>query len=147
MIWLLRHGDAEQGSGDDSARRLTEKGERQSRAAGEALATLGVELEACLTSPKARAVQTAELACEALGIDVEETPALRGGDFDPGELAAGRGDVLLVGHEPDFSRAVQAATGARVELKKGGIAAIDGGVLLALLRPGAIRAIAAGGAS
>src|SRR5688500_13834117 len=43
VIWLLRHGDAEEGSGDDSARRLTAKGERQARAAGAGLATLGVE--------------------------------------------------------------------------------------------------------
>jgi phosphohistidine phosphatase len=144
VIWLLRHGDAEKGGDDDSARRLTEKGERQSRAAGEALAALGVELDACLSSPKTRARQTADLACGPLEVEVEETDALRGGDFDPAEVAAGRGEVLLVGHEPDFSRAVQAVTGARVELKKGGLAAIDGGVLIALLRPAALKTIAAG---
>jgi hypothetical protein len=48
----------------------------------------------------------------------------------------------LVGHEPDFSRAVQLATGARAELKKGGMAAIDGSVLHSLLRPGQVRRIA-----
>jgi phosphohistidine phosphatase len=57
-------------------------------------------------------------------------------------LAAGRGDVLLVGHEPDFSRAIQLATGARVELKKGGLAAIDGGKLIVLMRPRDLRTIA-----
>jgi phosphohistidine phosphatase SixA len=50
--------------------------------------------------------------------------------------------VLLVGHEPDFSRAVQLATGARVELKKGGLAAIDGSILSSLLRPPQLRRIA-----
>ena len=50
MIWFLRHGDAADGA-DDFARELTVKGERQSRAAGEALAALGVEIDACLTSP------------------------------------------------------------------------------------------------
>jgi hypothetical protein len=29
VIYLLRHGDAEDGDGDDAARRLTAKGERQ----------------------------------------------------------------------------------------------------------------------
>jgi phosphohistidine phosphatase len=142
MIWLLRHGDAEDAAEDDSSRRLTAKGERQSRAAGLALGRLGIELDACLTSPKVRAVQTAELACEPLAVAIEVSQALRGGDFDPLELAAGRRSVLLVGHEPDFSRAINAMTGARIELKKGGLAAIDDGALLALLRPAQIKAIA-----
>ena len=142
MIWLLRHGDAEDEAPDDAGRRLTEKGTRQSEAAGKAMATLGVELDACIASPKARAVQTAEIACMRLGVEVETSDALRGGDFDPADLAAGRGEVLLVGHEPDFSRAIQGATGARVELKKGGLAAIDGARLVALLRPAQLEAIA-----
>ena len=141
VIWLLRHGEAEEGS-DDDARRLTPKGERQSRLAGHALARLEAGIETCLASPKVRARATAELASEALGVNVEVAEALKGGDFDPNELAAGRGTVLLVGHEPDFSRAIRASTGARVDLKKGGLAAIDDGVLLSLLRPGQIRAIA-----
>ena len=49
--------------------------------------------------------------------------------------------MLLVGHEPDFSRAIQAATGARVELKKGGLAAIDGAKLVCLLTPQQLRRI------
>ena len=142
MVWLLRHGEAEDAGEDDASRRLTPKGERQSVAAGRALAGLGVELDACLTSPKLRARETARLACEPLGIDPEEDERLRGGDFDPAELAAGHGSVLLVGHEPDLSRAIQAATGARAELKKGGLAAIDGGVLAALLRPAQVKRIA-----
>jgi phosphohistidine phosphatase len=142
VIWLLRHGDAEDGDGDDAARRLTPKGERQARAAGAALKALGVEVETCLTSPKVRARDTAAAACEAFGIQPEETEALRGGDFDPVALAASHGETLLVGHEPDFSRAIGAATGARVELKKGGLAAIEGSALLRLHRPADLRAIA-----
>ncbi len=144
MIWLLRHGQASDEAPDDASRPLTEKGERQSRAAGRALAALGVELDACLTSPKLRARDTASLACAELGLTPEEADALRAGDFDPADLAAGRGEVLLVGHEPDFSRAVQATTGARIDLKKGGIAAIDGGELVVLLRPAEIDRIAGG---
>ena len=64
MIYLLRHGDAEDGSGDDAARRLTGKGREQARAAGAALAALGAGIDACLTSPKLRAAETAALACE-----------------------------------------------------------------------------------
>jgi phosphohistidine phosphatase len=142
VIWLLRHGAAEDSADDDASRRLTDKGERQARAAGAALAALGVRIDLCLTSPKVRARDTARTACAELGVEVEETDALRGGDFDPEALAAGRGEVLLVGHEPDFSRAIQATTGARVALKKGGLATIDDGALIALLRPAQLRAIA-----
>jgi phosphohistidine phosphatase len=142
LIWLLRHGDAEEATSDDASRRLTEAGEQQAKVAGLALAALGVRLDACLTSPKLRARDTARIATEALDVEVTEAEALRGGDFDPAELAAGFDDVLLVGHEPDFSRAVQATTGARVEIKKGGLAAIEGSVLLSLLRPDQVRRIA-----
>jgi phosphohistidine phosphatase len=135
LIYLFRHGEAEESDGDDAARRLTPKGERQSRAAGEALAARGAEIDACLTSPKVRAADTARLACEALGLEPEIANELRGGPFDSLSLAAGRGDVLLVGHEPDFSSEVARLTGARVKLRKGGIAIVDGSTLLALLRP------------
>ena len=143
VIYLLRHGDAEEGNGDDATRRLTEKGERQAEAAGRALATMGAEIEACLTSPKVRAADTARLACEVLGIEPEEIPQLSGGDFDSLELAAGRGEVLLVGHEPDFSAEVARLTGANAKLKKGGLAIVDGRTLVALLRPRELATIAA----
>jgi phosphohistidine phosphatase len=135
MIWLLRHGDAEKGSGDDASRRLTAKGEEQALHTGRALDALGVEIDACLASPKVRAADTAALACEPLGLEVEIAEELAGGDFDPDELAAGRGDVLLVGHEPDMSSAIARLTGASADVKKGGLAAIDERQLVALLRP------------
>ena len=142
MIWLLRHGEAEDEAPDDASRRLTDQGRYEARAAGAALAKLGVSIDECLTSPKLRASETARIAAEPLGCEVTEDEALRGGDIDLDDLAAGRGDVLLVGHEPDFSRAIQLATGSRVELKKGGLAGVDGGTLLTLLRPGQLQAIA-----
>ncbi|MGB7589222.1 MAG: histidine phosphatase family protein [Solirubrobacterales bacterium] len=142
MIYLLRHGDAEDGD-DDAARRLTAKGARQAKVAGRALAAIGAEIDACLTSPKVRAVETARLACEALGLEPEGTDELRGGPFDSFALAAGRGEVLLVGHEPDFSNEVARLTGAKVKLRKGGLAVVDKGTLVALLRPRDLAAIAA----
>ncbi len=145
MIWLLRHGEAEDGAGKaDADRDLTEKGEAQSVAAGRALRALGIQLDVCLTSPKVRAKRTAELACAELGAPVEEDDRLAGGDFDPLELAAGRGEVMLVGHEPDFSQAIALVTGSRVKFKKGGIAAIDDHLLHLLLRPKELRAIGSG---
>lgn len=142
MIYLLRHGDAEEGVGDDAARRLTLKGERQAEAAGRALAALAAKPGACLTSPKVRAADTAKLVCETLELEAEITEELRGGPFDSTALAAGRGDVLLVGHEPDFSNEVARLTSANVKLRKGGLAIIDGSTLVALLRPRDLAAIA-----
>jgi phosphohistidine phosphatase len=142
MIWLLRHADAEDGS-PDAERPLSAKGEQQARAVGAALAVLGVELDACLASPRVRARDTARLVCAALGIEPWEEPALRGGPFDPTEVAAGHGEsVLLVGHEPDFSMAIHDATGAQVRMPKAGLAAIDRGELKLLLRPHELKTLA-----
>jgi phosphohistidine phosphatase len=142
VLWLLRHGDAEDGS-PDAERELTEKGRKQSQRAGAALDAVGVQLDACLSSPKVRAVQTAELACEPFGIEPQLEPKLAGGPFDAEALAAGLGDdVLLVGHDPDFSMAVHSLTGAQVRLKKGGLAGIEKGELMVLLRPAELKRIA-----
>jgi phosphohistidine phosphatase len=145
QLWLLRHGDAEpQDERPDAERRLTERGRAQARSAGLALAALEVRIELAFTSPKARAVETAGLACEPLGVEPVPHRALAGG-FDAGAarelLGAGDDDqcVLVVGHEPDFSQVVHDLTGGRVDFKKGGLAAVrvDGarGELVALLRP------------
>jgi phosphohistidine phosphatase len=142
VIWLLRHAEAERGS-PDAERPLTEKGVEQSRAAGAALAALGVEIDACLSSPKVRAAETARIVCEAIGVEVRLEPKLAGGPFDAEQLAAGLGEVLLVGHDPDFSTAVHDLTGAQVRMKKGGIAGVDAGELIVLLRPKELRALGA----
>ncbi len=143
MIYLLRHGEAVSRDGtDDAGRPLTEKGERQAVAAGRALAAMGAGVEACLTSPKLRAEQTARLACEQLGIEPELERELERGPFDPLGLTAGRGDALLVGHEPALSTEVAGLTGGRVKLRKGGLAIVDGSTLVALLRPENLAAIA-----
>lgn len=142
MIWLLRHGDAADGS-PDAERPLTEKGKRQSRNAGLALKRLGVELQACFASPKVRARDTATLCCAELGVEVSVEEALQGGPFDPRDLVGDLDSVLLVGHDPDFSMAVHSLTGAQVRMKKGGLAGVSKGELAVLLRPAELEAIAA----
>jgi phosphohistidine phosphatase len=145
-LWLLRHGEAvPHGTRPDPERELTEKGERQSRQAGAALVRLGAEFEACYASPKVRARDTALLACESLDVEVVEDDAIAE-DFtrrDAEELVGGhRGQVLVVGHEPDFSQIVHDFTGARVDFKKGGVAVIALGTaseLIALLRPAELK--------
>jgi phosphohistidine phosphatase len=152
QLWLLRHGEAvPHDAAPDHARELTDRGRRQAGCAGRALAELKVEVHLCFASPKVRARDTAALACEALGVEpVEHGPLAEGFDADEAlallHAAGGEQRVLLVGHEPDLSQVVHDLTGARIDLRKGGVAAIamDGprGELIALLRPRELARIA-----
>ena len=154
QLWLLRHGEAEpHDAAPDEERKLTKRGEDQSRAAGAALARLDMHFHLVFTSPKVRALDTARLACEALGAEPVVHQALADGlDMREAlELASMAGDdqrVLVVGHNPDFEQVIYDLTGGRVELKKGGIAGIrvrsGGGELLSVLRPREIGRLAAG---
>ena len=145
QLWLLRHGEAvPHDAKPDPERELTGRGELQAKAAGAGLARLGLEFGACYTSPLVRAADTARLACEALNVEPAIEDALANGfdARDARELLARHGAdarVLVVGHEPSFSQVVHDLSGARVDFKKGGIAAVrvDGsrGELMVLLRP------------
>jgi phosphohistidine phosphatase len=142
VLWLLRHAEAADGMPDDE-RPLTERGVRQAEAAGRALARLGTQIDACLTSPKLRALQTAQLACEPLGVEPTVEEALSGEPFDVDDVLAGHGDdVLLVGHDPSFSLTLHDLTGAQARMPKGGLAGISKGELVVLLRPTELDAIA-----
>ncbi len=141
MIWLLRHAEAADGAPDDE-RPLTERGVHQARAAGRALARMGVHIDACLSSPKLRAAQTARLACEPIGVTVTIELALAGEPFDIRELTAGLGDSLLVGHDPSFSLTLHDLTGAQARMRKGGLAAVEKGELIVLLRPRELEVMA-----
>src|SRR4051794_19336179 len=145
QLWLLRHGEAEpHDARPDPERRLTERGEDQSRVAGAALRALDVNFHLVFTSPKVRALDTARIACDQLGCDLVVHDALSDGFDGEGalELLAMAGDdqrVLVVGHNPDFEQVVHDLTGASAEMKKGGVAGIRmrgrQGELIALLRP------------
>ncbi len=154
QLWLLRHGEAEaHDARPDFDRRLTERGERQARIAGLAIAALDLRIDAILTSPKVRALDTARLAAAAWSAQPEVYQPLSEG-FD-GALALealarvdADGRLLVVGHEPDFSQTVADLTGGRVDFKKGGLAGlrVDGpsAEQIALMRPRDLERIAAG---
>jgi phosphohistidine phosphatase len=146
QLWFLRHGEAEpHDARPDVDRRLTERGEEQSRIAGRALANLGIAFQLVVTSPRIRALDTARLACLQLGCDFVVDDALSSGfDLDDalalGHAAGDDKRVLFVGHNPDFVQVVHDLTGANAEMKKGGVAGVRmrgqrRGELLVLLRP------------
>jgi len=156
QLWLLRHADAEpHGTRSDAARQLTERGRRQARVAGVALARMEVPFGSILASPKARARETAELALGQMSESqrdlLELHPALAGDVHarEALELLDGvgaDGPLLLVAHEPDLSGILAELTGGRVDLKKGGLAILrlsaGGAELVLLLRPAELALIA-----
>jgi phosphohistidine phosphatase len=113
-VLFVRHAMAEQaGRGGDAARNLTGKGIEEARMLAGALETMGVTADRVLTSPLARAAQTAAILGERLGAAVEETDLLGpGGDRDElrsrlKQLAAeGVGAVALVGHTPTLEQMI-----------------------------------------
>ena len=145
QLWFLRHGEAEpHDARPDAERRLTSRGEEQSRAAGRALDALELTFQVVFTSPLVRALDTARLACEALGGEpvVDESLAY-GFDVDDAlALADAAGEskrLLFVGHNPDFEEVVGELTGATIDMKKGGVAGVRRhgrrGELIVLARP------------
>ncbi|MCX7669909.1 MAG: phosphohistidine phosphatase SixA [Anaerolineae bacterium] len=129
-IYFLRHGEASwpAWSGPDSERPLTEKGIKEMQVVAEGIARLRPDA-AVLTSPLRRAVQTAEILARALGVAVTVEPGLAPG-FDTARLRTfieryPDRDLLLVGHEPDFSTVIAALTGGNVRMAKAGFACVE----------------------
>ena len=92
----------------DEHRYLNLVGRRRAREVGARLAQEGVELDAVVTSPLVRAVQTAELVSERLGFlgELEVLPQLAPGvpaRLAGGELAARGVSVAVFGHAPGIS--------------------------------------------
>jgi phosphohistidine phosphatase len=113
-LYLIRHGLAgEFGSyPDDRDRPLTEAGKKKTQLVAERLKTLSIQFDQVLSSPFARAWQTAEIL-----LQVGLSNRLEVADYlaPAGEMSAwldwlltwktgSQGTLALVGHEPDLSR-------------------------------------------
>jgi phosphohistidine phosphatase len=129
-LFFFRHGLADWPNwrGDDDDRPLTDEGKKETHEVATFLAKLGVKPQKIITSPLPRASQTADIAveylhgplktseCLAKGFGVRELKELLSGDkIDT---------VMLVGHEPDFSRIIKKLSGGDVKLKKSGVARV-----------------------
>lgn len=138
-LHLFRHGIAI--DRDDPAcpaehdRFLTPKGIAKTQAAAQGLRVLGIKPGIILTSPLLRAVQTAEIACEALGYPVKKlqrTETLKS-DAKPAdlfdELSGIKADeVMCVGHAPNLDEVIAFAIGSHsavTALKKAGLGSLE----------------------
>ena len=124
---FFRHGLADwpDWQKPDDERPLTRKGREQTHKVASYLANLGVKPAKILTSPLPRASQTAAIAAEHLQATVEVTKKLtkRFTLRKLEELLAGETEsVMLVGHEPNFSRVIKGLTGGEIKLRKSGVA-------------------------
>ena len=135
-LHLLRHahaGDPARWEGDDASRPLSEKGRRQARDLGGLLAVIDEPPDLFITSPKVRAVQTAEIVAKALRNRVTVVTDERlGGSLDPALATAiiiDAGPALrpcLVGHDPDFSELLGELIGTGpIPMRKAALARID----------------------
>jgi phosphohistidine phosphatase SixA len=126
-VYLCRHAQAAPGDHDE-LRELTAKGVRQARALGERLAGLPDPPRLVLTSPLARARQTAAEIARAAGVElrVEEGLAPGATAVSLAEALAGEtGPVATVGHQPDCSAIAMALTGADPGFSVGSMAELE----------------------
>ena len=138
MLYLMRHGLAEEPTpkSDDGARKLTEKGAEKIRKAAAGMRATDLAFNMILTSPIARAAETAEIvAAELGGPKPRAVPELSTGASPTGALEALiklrlPENVLVVGHEPTLSRlASLMLTGSSesvgIKFKQGGVIALE----------------------
>jgi phosphohistidine phosphatase len=162
-LYLMRHGIAidreERACPAEAERFLTEEGVKKTRAAALGLRRLEIQPRALLTSPYLRAVQTAELTCEALGLPATKLQRTDGllPEAEPAtlfrELARLRTpEIICFGHAPNLDLVIAHALGTPrpvCALKKAGVACLDissfaagRGSLVWLLTPKALRQMA-----
>ena len=134
ILYFLRHGRAESApSGNDEARELTERGADALRSAAPLWRRLNLRPDVVISSPLARARQTADLFVEGVGLrtspQIDERLRPGAGWGELGRAMADHPDarrLMFVGHEPDLSSAVALLTGASsVRMRTGGIACVE----------------------
>lgn len=135
IVYLLRHGDAgdkRSWKGNDEERPLSSLGVTRTKAVARYLARAGIRPTRILTSPYARALQTADIVAATLEmrelVIVEERLAPGfGADELRAILAESPADrLMLVGHEPSLSSVISKVIGGgSIVLRKGGFARLD----------------------
>jgi len=134
-IYVLRHGDAEEGGAGlaDRDRKLTAKGKRDLKAVLKVARKADVKPDVILTSPLRRAQETAAIAAEVLGCEnVVETRNLTPGarpELIWKEIGTDYkvDSILLAGHQPHLGSLVGLLLEAAVmvDLKKSAMVRIE----------------------
>ncbi|MBK9746851.1 MAG: phosphohistidine phosphatase SixA [Chloroflexi bacterium] len=133
QLYFFRHALAEIASvgQTDADRKLTQEGIDRTRQSARLLKLLDLTPIKLYTSPLVRAKQTADILGHTLESPIEVRRELAPG-FNLAALTALVSDLALddslivVGHEPDFSRTISALTGgSQIVMKKGGLARVD----------------------
>src|SRR4051794_39287485 len=113
-LLLVRHSDAAQASGnvDDAARWLTAGGRAKAESVAQELRKKGLQFTRFATSPRVRAVQTAEIFAHALGFrgPFMALPSLSytaPAQQAARDLAALDGHIAAFGHMPTLADIVQ----------------------------------------
>lgn len=128
-LYFVRHGKASSVASSDEMRPLTHTGADDVRRMGRFLDKLGVQPIRIYTSPRLRALQTANIIADSLGVQAHVDDACNF-NFNVRhlpELVAGMGEedeVMFVGHNPSMSDIVKATCGAEVDLSTGAIACV-----------------------
>jgi phosphohistidine phosphatase len=135
QLLLLRHGKAEDCSpGGDFSRQLEEKGHEQARHAARILAAADLLPDLVLSSPVLRARQTADTFSAAAGMPGAIIQAWLSCGMSPETALAELAlfpefdRIMIVGHEPDFSRLIERCLGTTadcIEVRKGSITCLD----------------------
>jgi phosphohistidine phosphatase len=141
VIYFLRHANAGQKHFSDAVkdekRPIDKIGEEQSHDVGRALAAIGVTVNVILSSPLARAIQTAAIVSQELGHEEKLVldDALRPeATFEKFKVLLNRhkdkAAIMVVGHDPsmtEFVNKVLSGGGplAAIEMKKGGVAKVE----------------------
>jgi phosphohistidine phosphatase len=134
-LYFLRHGIAyerETWQGDnDEFRPLTDDGIAAMKREAKSFERLKLKLDVIITSPLVRARDTARIVAKRLDLKILESDLLKPG-FSIQMLEKLTTDypqhsnLMLVGHEPDFSRVISTVIGGGyIVLKKGGLARVD----------------------
>src|SRR5882757_6920740 len=149
IVYFLRHASAGQGLVDpkkDEKRPLDAEGVRQCGYIGRTLAALEVHVDAIVSSPLKRALQTASLVGNEMGYEGKfyiENALRPEADFTAfkGMMHSYRKfeAIMVVGHNPslqDFLAQYISSTGCKsgIELKKGAVARVDTGTKLNVLQ-------------
>jgi phosphohistidine phosphatase len=123
-LTLFRHAKTERDSdsGRDFDRRLSDRGQENSRRMGEEIRKLGLTFDLVLSSPAARAAETAELAGLPPRYDQRIYDASAGDLLAIVQQAPDEASHLaLIGHNPGFERLASRLLGASVEMPTGSL--------------------------